>query len=380
MSVVGALLLLIGGTAGALASWNAARPVVDPTRRYSPSWLPAMIVSELAPFWLAVHALVLAVGLMLGGWLSWAGRAGVLLLTISMALLGWVIVRSLMGVRKLRRLVHGTVHPAAGVATVIGRPVLTPSGVIERPGVRWGHGLTCDLIRPDDDRRELPVCVYVHGGGWTGGDPQQQARDLYHALALAGWATVAIRYPFTPQIDVEEQIATVHAAVRWVRSGLTEHGVDATGVALAGGSAGGHLAAMAALTASDPAERVAGCVGIYGVYDMANRNRLRAPWAKVGATVMRATVEEQPDRYRAVSPIDQDLRDSPPFLIVHGTHDTLVPIEEGLQFVNVLRAASRPVDFVPVFGAQHAFDALSSITSRTSAAVIRDWLSRNVSS
>jgi acetyl esterase/lipase len=101
---------------------------------------------------------------------------------------------------------------------------------------------------------------------------------------------------------------------------------------------------------------------------------------KIRETVMRATVDEQPDRYRAVSPIDQDVDDSPPFLIVHGTHDTLVPIEEGLQFVNVLRAAGRPVDFVPVYGAQHAFDALSSRTSRTAAAVIRDWLLRNVSS
>jgi acetyl esterase/lipase len=79
-----------------------------------------------------------------------------------------------------------------------------------------------------------------------------------------------------------------------------------------------------------------------------------------------------------VSPLDQIHAGSPPMLIVHGTHDTLVPVGEGEQFVAALRDAGRPVDFVPVYGAQHAFDALSSITSRTAAAVIRSWLRRNV--
>jgi acetyl esterase/lipase len=65
-------------------------------------------------------------------------------------------------------------------------------------------------------------------------------------------------------------------------------------------------------------------------------------------------------------------------LVVHGTADTLVPVGEGELLVRALRAAGRPVDFVPVLGAQHAFDALSSRTSRTSAAVIRDWMRRTV--
>jgi acetyl esterase/lipase len=65
-------------------------------------------------------------------------------------------------------------------------------------------------------------------------------------------------------------------------------------------------------------------------------------------------------------------------LVVHGTHDTLVPIVEGEQFVDALRDVGASVDFVPVYGAQHAFDALSSITTRTTAAVIRTWLRRVV--
>jgi acetyl esterase/lipase len=373
VDVVGGLVLFVAGFFAVPFVWNAARPVIDPTRRYSPWWLPAMVVVETAPLWLGIHLGVLGLGVALGGLGNTLGRLGGVLLAVAIALLLWVIVRTRLGLRRLRRHVSGPVHPARGPARWRGRPVPTPPGVREELGIGWHDGLTLDLIRPDDDQIGLPVVVYVHGGGWTGGDPQRQARDLYHALALGGWATLGIRYPFTPGVTVEDQIETVRAAVRWARTELPQHGVTPTSVVLAGGSAGGHLAAMAALTA-DADEQVAACVGIYGIYDMANRNRKRAHWHKIRNEVMRSTVEEQPERYRAVSPIDRVHDGSPPFLVVHGTHDTLVPPGEGEQFVEVLRAAGRPVDFVPVYGAQHAFDALSSITSRTTAAVIRDWL------
>jgi acetyl esterase/lipase len=377
-SMVAAIWLFLAGGISVPVVWNAARPVVDPTRRYSPLWLPAMVISELAPLWLVVNGLALALGVIGGGLGHGIGRVGAALLVISIVMLVWVLVRTVIGVRRLRRRVDGVVLPARGSGRWRGRPVPTPPGVREHHDIDWHAGLTLDLIRPDDDRRELPVCVYVHGGGWTGGDPQRQARDLYHTLALAGWAVVSIRYPFTPSVTVEEQIETVRTAVRWVRSDLAAHGLEPTDVVLAGGSAGGHLAAMATLTAGADDERVAACVGIYGVYDMANRNRKRAHWDKTRNEVMLSTYDEEPERYRAVSPIDRVHGDTPPFLIVHGTHDTLVPPGEGEQFVEVLRAADRPVDYVPVYGAQHAFDALSSITSRTGAAVVRDWLSSTV--
>jgi acetyl esterase/lipase len=377
VDVVGALVLFLAGFFAVPLLWNAARPVIDPTRRYSPWWLPAMVVVETAPLWLAIHAGVLGLGVVLGGLGLTLGRLGGVLLTVAIALLLWIMVRTTIGVRRLRRHVSGAVQPARGPGRWRGRPVPTPPGVREQNGIAWRDSLTLDLVRPDDARTDLPVVVYVHGGGWTGGDPQRQGRDLYHALALGGWATLAIRYPFTPHVTVEDQIETVRSAVRWARSELHRHGVIPTTIALVGGSAGGHLAAMAALTA-EADEQVAACVGIYGIYDMANRNRKRAHWAKIRDAVMLATVEEQPERYRAVSPIDRVHDGTPPVRVVHGTHDTLVPPGAGEQFVGVLRAAGRPVDFVPVYGAQHAFDALSSITSRTSAAVIRDWLHATV--
>ncbi|MDW3212803.1 MAG: alpha/beta hydrolase [Ilumatobacteraceae bacterium] len=374
MSVVAAVLLLFVGLVGLLSSWNAARPLIDPTRRYSPSWLPAMVVTELAPFWVLVHLGVLVGGLALGGWENWGGRIGVGLLAASMILLGWIMMRTLLAVRRLRRLVDGPVHRPSGVARLVGRPVRTPLGVREIAGLEWRHGLTLDLIRPDDDRRELPVVVYVHGGGWTGGGPQRQGRDMYHTLALDGWATLAIRYPFTPQVTVLDQIAAVRDAVTWARTHGPDHGVVPTMVVLAGGSAGAHLATMAALTPADDTQRVAGIVGLYGIYDMANRHGQRAHWDMIRRDVMRASVAEAPQRYDAVSPLVQRLSAAPPMLIVHGTRDTLVPIGEAEQFVEALRSAGRPVDFVPVVGAQHAFDAVTAPVPRATAAAIRTWL------
>ncbi len=377
VSTLGAILLVFAGALGLLGVWNAAKPVGDPTRRYSPRWLPAMVVAELAPFWLLAAVATLTLGVLMGGFDNPAGQVGGLLLVVTALALVFVIVRSVVAVRRLRPLVDGAVQPPRGIAALVGRPVTTPPGVVEQHGIEWRPGLTLDLVRPaPGGAGTLPVLVYVHGGGWTNGDPQRQARDLYHTLALAGWAVAAVRYPFTPGVTVEQQVEAIRDAVRWARSGLRERGITASRVALAGGSAGGHLATMAALTAADPDEWVDACVGIYAIYDLANRTPTRAHWHKIADEVMLATVEEAPERYRALSPLDRIHVASPPMLVVHGTHDTLVPIGEGVQFVDALRAAGRPVDFVPVHGAQHAFDAVSSITSRTVAAVIRDWLIR----
>ncbi len=370
MSTAAAALLVLFGVVSLATTWNAAKPVLNPTRRYSPLWLPAMVVTELAPFWLTVQLAMLLIGAVLGGPSSTAGRIGGWIVVVSVAMTVWLMIRSAIGVRRLTALVEGAVQPGRGVGRWFGRPTQTPVGIVEQARVAWRGDLTLDVIRPIHQLEHTPVVIYVHGGGWTGGDPQRQARDLYHALSLDGWVVLSVRYPFTPSVSVETQIETIRQAVAWARQTWAP-----SRVVLAGGSAGGHLAAMVALTSDEPVDA---CVGIYGVYDMANRNRTRAPWTKIRNEVMQASVDEAMERYRTVSPLDQIDGVTPPFLVVHGTHDTLVPIGEATQFVDALRAAQRPVDFLQVFGAQHAFDALSSPTSRTAAAAIRTWLRRVV--
>ena len=281
-------------------------------------------------------------------------------LLVAIALLGWILLRTAIGVRRLRRHVDGPVHRSASLSWLLGKPPVTPLGVVEVEHVPYVDGFTADLIRPDDDRTDLPVLVFVHGGGWTSGDPHRTSRDLYHALALDGWATLTIRYRFAPHASVEEQIESVRAAVSWTRERLPQHGVTPTAVVLGGGSAGGLLAATTALTAMGE-QRVDALVGIYGVYDLANRHRTHARWLSVERVVMKARYDEIPERYEAVSPIDHVDEHTPPVLLVHGTHDTLVPFGEAELFERILRAAGRPVDVIPVHGAQHAYDAIGGI-------------------
>lgn len=373
MSTVAAVFLLSFGALGIAVSWNAAKPVINPARRYSPLWLPAMVVTSLAPVWLLIQLSVLGVTAALGGFRLLVGAVGGVMLLVSAVLTVWLLIRSAIGIRRLRTHVEGVVQPARGAARWRGRPIPTPPGVVEEDHVVWRDDLTLDLIKPIRTIAGAPVVIYAHGGGWTGGDPQHQARDLYHVLALDGWLVAAVRYPFTPVVTVEHQIATMQHAVEWASRTWSP-----SRIVLIGGSAGGHLATIAAMTPTNPGQRVDACVGVYAVYDMANRNRTRAPWPKIRREVMLATVDHAADRYRAVSPLDQIDQRTPPMLVVHGTHDTLVPIGEAKQFVEALQSGRRPVTFLPVYGAQHAFDVFSSRLSRTAAAAIRTWLRRNV--
>jgi len=115
---------------------------------------------------------------------------------------------------------------------------------------------------------------------------------------------------------------------------------------------------------------------MYGIYDMANRRQTRPHWPYVDRDVMKATYAEDPETFHLVSPVDYVTRSAPPFLVVHGTHDSLVPIAEAKMFVSDLEDAGATVEFVEVLGAQHGFDAVSSPVSRAVAALIVSWSSR----
>jgi acetyl esterase/lipase len=375
MSVIGAGWLLATGLLAVPGVWNAARPLGDPTRRYSPLWLPAMVIAELASLWIAVHLVVAGVGFVSGGHRHAAGLAGLGLLGVSVLMLAWVRGRTLIGVRRLGPMVAGEIPRTRRWWGIPGVPAPVPGDLDERRDVPWLGDLTADIVLDRAERTAAPVLVYVHGGGWTGGDPRRQAIDLYHEMARSGWTVVAIRYPFAPDVSVERQIEVVRSAIAWARHDLPEV-VDrsTSGVVVAGGSAGALLAAMAALTPRTHEERVDACVGLYGVYDMANRNRTRAYWGTTRHVVMQCRYRDEPERYHAVSPLDHVHADAPPFLIVHGTHDTLVPPREGEQFAEAVEAVGGAATHVEVHGAQHAWDALSSITTRTTTALIRDWL------
>lgn len=374
------------GFVALLLTVNALRRLRSPRAPLPPLWLPAMITTSLAPFW-AISRIVIGAGFVgIGGTRLAMGRLGLWMLGGSLIGLGLLMVRNTRSVRLLQSGIATPVFAESLPTLLTGRPVPTPPDVEQVDGLPYGAAGTFDLIRPRRAVRRAPLFVYVHGGGWTGGGPQKQARRMYHSLAREGWTVAALRYPLAPGATICDQVRSINQAIHHFRTEADRYDIDPGRIVLSGSSAGGHLASLAALGTSPefrdgfgPADvSVAACIPMYGIYDMVNRFKTRPNWPYVDRDVMRGSYDEKPDEFHAVSPIDHLRADAPPFLVVHGTHDSLVPIAEAEVFVEAARAAGADVEFVRVLGAQHGFDAVSSGVSRHAAALVTTWAGRRV--
>jgi acetyl esterase/lipase len=194
---------------------------------------------------------------------------------------------------------------------------------------RRGHRLDVYVSRRHH-RSGAPVLIYVHGGAGVMGSKMLGAHPLLYRLAGQGWVCVSIDYRLF-RVRYEHQLADVRAALAWTRANAPSYGASPEAIFVAGGSSGAHLAAMAALTGTE----VRGVIGLYGYY------------GPVGDS--------------GTSPGDHVHPDAPPFLIVHGTLDTLVLHQQARAFADRLRAVSeQPVIYAELPGAQHNFDFFGS--------------------
>jgi acetyl esterase/lipase len=232
-----------------------------------------------------------------------------------------------------------------------------------------------DVIRPRRAVSGAPVLVYIHGGAWVLGDKREQGRPMMYELASRGWICVTVNYRLSPKATWPDHIVDVLSSISWVKEHIADFGGDPDFIALSGGSAGGHLSALAALAAGDPAYQpgfedkdtsVRACVPIYGVHDMTASKDVGGRHGPVlrlllEHQVMKAPMHQDPDLYRRASPIHRVHGGAPPFLIMHGTHDTLVPVVVARTFVHVFRGvATAPVAYIELPFAQHGFDVLCS--------------------
>lgn len=222
-----------------------------------------------------------------------------------------------------------------------------------------------------------PVLLHVHGGGWTIGSKEQQGIPLMQHLAAKGWVCVSINYRLAPRDPFPAQIVDVKKAIAWIREHITEYGGDPDYLALTGGSAGGHLVALAALTGNDPAYQpgfedadtsVQVVVPHYGVYDLAGSTGLRSAEQMrdlfLAPRVVKRRWSEDPEVFEDGSPILRVTADAPDFFVLHGSLDTLVGVDQARLFVERLRQVSkRTVVYAELPGAQHAFDVFPSIRS-----------------
>ncbi len=198
------------------------------------------------------------------------------------------------------------------------------------------------------------MIVYVHGGAWMIGDKREQGKPMMYELVARGWICVSINYRLSPKATWPDHIVDVKRAVAWVKAHIAEYGGDPTFVAISGGSAGGHLSALHALTAGDPAFQpgfeevdtsVQAAAPYYGVMDMTGSPEGSGAYGPgllemLEKSVMKTTFAAHPEVFVAASPTERVHAGAPPFYVFQGVNDTLVPVQVARTFVERLRAVS----------------------------------------
>jgi acetyl esterase/lipase len=241
--------------------------------------------------------------------------------------------------------------------------------------------------RPDLDRNgRAPVLLQIPGGAWMVGNKRGQAHPLMSHLAELGWICVAINYRLSPRSTWPDHIVDVKRAIAWTKEHIAEYGGDPDWIAITGGSAGGHLTSLAALTPNDPRfqpgfedadTRVDVAVPFYGVYDFtATGNAIQPLMAPmVAKNVFKVSRGDIAEPFRQASPISHVHQDAPPFFVLHGTNDSLVPVEQARSFTARLREVShQPVVYAELPWAQHAFDIFGSARAAHAAVAVEQFL------
>jgi acetyl esterase/lipase len=222
-----------------------------------------------------------------------------------------------------------------------------------------------DLYRHRAHPSGAPILIYLHGGAFRFGSKRFGARALLYRLASHGWLCVSANYRLLPAGRFPDPLIDVKKAIAWVREHGREYGADPAVVFVAGSSAGGHLASLAALTPNDPVFQpgfegadtsVTAAISLYGYY---------GPIASDGPPS---------------SPLAYVNRDAPPFFVAHGDQDTAVVVDDARRFVRQLRAASsNPVVYAELPATQHGFDLFRSRRFETVVDGIEAFAARVVS-
>lgn len=247
------------------------------------------------------------------------------------------------------------------------------------PGFR---PLTLDLYLPSDRKSPHPLVLYIHGGGWTAGHSRQSGAfddfpGVLAALAARGYTVASLNYRLSSEAPFPAAIQDVKAAIKFVRAHADEYSVDQSKGVVWGGSAGGHLAALAALTCgvkelepelppnpspdavhvSEQSDCMQGAVTWYGVFDLSmapSLNGSNAPsptirkFLNCADSCPAATLE-------AASPIHYVASKSPPFLLVHGSGDKTVDPLQSTHFKEVMERAGAHAELLMIPGVDHSF-------------------------
>jgi acetyl esterase/lipase len=225
-------------------------------------------------------------------------------------------------------------------------------------GNTGGQDLLLDVYRPLPDKQNGSAVILIHGGGWQSGSKEDMA-VFGDYLSRAGFVAFSVNYRLATRHSNKYpvQLADVQLAVRWVRAHADDFGIDPGRVGAFGHSAGGHLAALLGTT-ENQAIRVDCVVDTCGPTDFTDKDH-----PPVGPTLkwlvpnlFGKTFDEAPELYRDASPIAHVSPRSCPFLIIHGTNDELVPIEQSIRLHSALKRAGVESTLLSIEGEGHLFE------------------------
>lgn len=384
---------------------NGVRPLGREGYITIPAFAFGWPTSEAAPLYLLASVLdALRRGLR-GDFSGARGRIALLLTGVTWALLGLLMYRNVRSERYFEAGLRETLgddyetvadrsQPARQLRRrgIVGTSLSRRRYVQRHSVVRYGpHGNAnlADIWRRSDlpPDAKAPVLLQVPGGAWSIGMRRPQAYPLLSRLAERGWVCVSIAYRVSPRHTWPDHIVDVKRALAWIKENIADYGGDPDQVSITGGSAGGHLTALAALTQNDPVWQpgfedadtsVVAAVPIYGRYDWYSST---GPGRRefiyfLQRLVVKKRITENRQIYLDASPIRHVRADAPPFFVLHGVDDSIIPVGEAREFVEALRAVSTaPVAYVDVPHAQHAFDFFGSPRGHYTAEAVETFLS-----
>ncbi len=353
-------------------AWCTLFAVAPPRPRHSSpsnrSYWFGFLLNEL-PF-LAFYWLAASTGLALSEGVaeSWLGRAALAVAGVTTAGLALVVWRGFQARRAVDEALDGALGPRwrgsidpdlAGrlrrrlpLARILLLPLAVRRRSVERlanisygDAGRWN---LLDVYRHRSHPSGSPTLVYLHGGAFRSGRKNREARALLYRLASQGWLCISANYRLSPAAQFPDHLVDVKKVIAWVRGDGRAYGADPNVLFVAGSSAGGNLAAAAALTSNEPRFQpgfeevdtsVTAAVSLYGYY------------GRYGGAAAAAS-----------SPASYVRADAPPFLIAHGDRDTMVLATDARAFVQTLRStSSNPVVYAELPGGQHSFDLFESL-------------------
>ena len=210
-----------------------------------------------------------------------------------------------------------------------------------------------DIFTPPGDG-PFALALWIHGGAWKMGD--KAAWSHMNFLVGHGYAAANIGYRFSQVAKFPAQLDDVTAALDYLVAHADELKIDPARIAVTGESAGGHLASLLgmsrATSTTQPIGQVRAVIDLFGPTDLAAFPSPNSDGAI--EQLMGGVSTDKPAAFRDASPLSHVDRGSPPFLVLHGTKDPLVPIDQSDRLVAALKAAGVPVEYVKVEGAGHA--------------------------